>query len=55
MLRVAFKGTMDRRSFQARMLCDIGDVVQTNGGADGMTNFVDVGGPKSAITDQSVI
>jgi hypothetical protein len=25
------------------------NVVQTNGGADGMTNFVDVGGPKSAI------
>jgi hypothetical protein len=49
MLRIAFKGTIDRRSFKPGYFGDVGDVVQTNGGADGMTYFVDVGGLKSAI------
>jgi hypothetical protein len=42
MLRIAFKGTIDRRSFKR----DVGDVVPTNGGADGMTYCVDVRGLK---------
>ena len=37
MLRIAFKGTIDRRSFKPGYFGDVGDVVQTNGGADGMT------------------
>jgi len=49
MLRIAFKGTIDRLSFKPGYFGDVGDVVQTDGGADGMTNFVDVRGPKSAI------
>jgi hypothetical protein len=49
MLRIAFKGTIYRRSFKPGYFGDVGDVVQTNGSADGMTYFVDVRGPKSAI------
>ena len=49
MPRIAFKGAIDRRSFKPGYFGDVGDVVPTNGGADGMTYFVDVRGPKSAI------
>jgi hypothetical protein len=37
MLRIAFKGTIDRLSFKPGYFGDVGDVVQTDGGADGMT------------------
>jgi len=37
MLHIAFKGTIDRRSFKPGYFGDVGDVVPTNGGADGMT------------------
>jgi hypothetical protein len=49
MLRIAFKGTIDRRSFKPGYFGDVGDIVPPNGGADGMTYFVDVRGLKSAI------
>jgi hypothetical protein len=49
MLCIAFKGTIDTCSFKPGCLGDVGDVVETNGGADGMAYFVDVRGLKSAI------
>jgi hypothetical protein len=49
MLHIAFKGTIDRRSFKPGYFGDVGDVVPTNGGADGMAYFVDVRGRKTAI------
>jgi hypothetical protein len=37
MLRITFKGTIDYRPFKPGYFGDVGDVVQTDGGADGMT------------------
>jgi len=45
----AFKGTIDRRSFKPGYFGDIGDVVPTDGRADGLTNFGDVRRLKRAI------
>ena len=49
MPRIAFKGAIDRRSFKPGYFGDVGDVVPTNGGTDGMTYFVDVRGPKARL------
>ena len=49
MFRLTFKGTIGTGSFKPGYFGDVGDVVQTNGGADGMTYFVDVRGLKGAI------
>ena len=49
MLRMAFKSTIDRRSFKPGYFGDIGGVVQTDGRANGMTNFGDFRRLKRAI------
>jgi len=49
MLRIAFKGTIDRGSFKPGYSGDVGDIVPTNGVADGMTSFGEIRFPQRFI------
>ena len=42
MRRIAFKGTIDRRSFKNGYFGDVGNIVKTGGRASGTTNFGDI-------------
>ena len=42
MRRIAFKGTIDRRSFKPGYFGNVRNIVKTRGPANGMTNFGDI-------------